>query len=219
MKLIIAIVFSITLLAAGCEDPAANKPKAVTSEPSASKSASNSDSLAATPAAAKGEALTISAETSKVSFVGSKVTGSHNGGFKEFSGSIDLVNARPEESSVQVKMDANSVFADDPGLTDHLKSADFFDAAKFPFASFRSTKIEPTGVTGEYTVTGDLELRGTPKSVTFPARIDVSDDAVSVKADFRINRKDFGIVYAGKADNLIRDDVAITLDVKAGRQR
>jgi hypothetical protein len=54
--------------------------------------------------------------------------------------------------------------------------------------------------------------------VTFPATIAVDDSSVSVKSEFSINRKDFGIVYAGKADDLIRDDVVIKLDLNASRK-
>jgi len=70
-----------------------------------------------------------------------------------------------------------------------------------------------------YTVTGDLEMRGIKKSVTFPATIAVTPTDVSVNSEFAINRKDFGIVYAGKADDLVRDDVVIHLDLKAARQK
>jgi polyisoprenoid-binding protein YceI len=148
-----------------------------------------------------------------VLFTGSKVTGKHEGGFADFTGTIDLVNKKPEESSVSVEIVTASVFADDPDLTGHLKSADFFDVEKFPKASFKSTKISPAA-SGGYEVTGDLQLHGQTRPITFPAAITVGDDAVTVAADFSINRKDFGIVYAGKADDLIRDGVVIKLDLK-----
>ena len=64
-------------------------------------------------------------------------------------------------------------------------------------------------------VTGDLSLHGVTKSITFPAKLAMDGEAVKVSADFAINRKDFGIVYAGKADDLIADNVAIVLDLTA----
>jgi polyisoprenoid-binding protein YceI len=221
MKIFFMAVLSLSVFLIACEDPAANKPKAVTSDPTANKpaNAANNGGTAATTSA-KGEALQITPANSAVTFIGSKVTGKHNGGFTTFTGTLDLVNGKPEESSVSVEIDANTLFADDPKLTDHLKSADFFDVAKFPKASFKSTKIESGARPPDnYTVTGDLELHGVTKSVTFPAKIDVTDSDVTVKSAFRINRKDFGIVYAGKADDLIRDDVAIALDVKVPRKK
>lgn len=217
MKIISLVILSLSVFLTACEDPAANKPKATTSEPSANKPANSANTAAP---AAKGEALALTAENSKVLFTGSKVTGKHEGGFKAFSGTINLVNGKPDESNVSVDIDTASIFSDDPKLTDHLKSADFFDVAKFPKATFKSAKITPDAKDGAtHSVTGDLELHGQTKSITFPATINVADDSVSVKAAFSINRKDFGIIYAGKTDDLIRDDVVITLDLKTVRKK
>lgn len=222
MKKIALGILSLSLFLAACEDPAANKPKATTTN-STTNTATNTQS-ATTPAtkpATKGEALPLTADNSKVEFTGSKVTGKHDGGFKAFAGTIDLVNAKPEESSVTVDIDTSSVFVDDEGLAKHLKSADFFDVEKFPKASFASTKIVPDAAkgAGNYTVTGDFTLHGQTKSITFPAKITVTDADVAVESEFSINRKDFGIVYAGKADDLIRDDVVIRLNLKSSRKK
>ena len=218
MKIISLALLFLSVFLTACEDPAANKPKATTSEPTENKPA-NSANTAAAPAV-KVETLAINAENSKVLFTGSKVTGKHDGGFKLFGGTINLVNDKADESSVSVEIDTVSIFADDPKLTEHLKSADFFDVAKFPRATFKSTRITADAKDGNtHSVTGDLELHGQKKSITFPATITVADDSVTVKADFRINRKDFGIVYTGPSDNLIRDDVALMLNVKASRKK
>lgn len=218
MKIVSAVILSLSVFLAACEDPAANKPRATTSEPSSVKAANASDTGAVR--AAKGEALAVMPSNSSVLFTGSKVTGKHEGGFKVFTGTIDLVNGKPEESSVSVDIETPSVFADDEKLAGHLKSADFFDVEKFPKASFHSTKITPgTKPDSNYDVTGDLELHGKTKSITFPATITVADDSVTVLAGFSINRKDFGIVYAGKADDLIRDDVVIGLNLKTPRKK
>lgn len=211
-----AILF-LSMFLAACEDPAANKTRALTSN--ASTPVANSQ--VAAPARAKGESLAITPENSKVLFTGSKVTGKHEGGFNRFTGSIDLVNGKPEDSSVRVDIETPSVFTDTDGLTKHLQSGDFFEVEKFPKASFASTKIVSDAAKGEnnYTVTGDLELRGVKKSVTFPATITVTPADVAVNSEFSINRRDFGIVYAGKADDLIRDDVVIKLDLSSPRKK
>lgn len=221
MKIILLVILSLFVFLTACEDPAANKPKATTSDPSTNKSANVANAAnTATASSAKTEGLKISPENSAVTFVGSKVTGKHDGGFKVFTGTIDLVNGKAEESKVSVDIDANSVFADDPKLTTHLKSPDFFNVAKFPKATFKSTKIEAGAKAPDtHTVTGDLELHGQTKSITFPATITVAEDSATVKAEFSINRKDFGIVYAGKVDDLIRDDVVLKLNVKAPRKK
>ena len=222
MKYLMVGSRGFSLLAAACEDPAANKTKATVTN-SASNSAANAGnavSVASVPAA-KGEALVINSENSKVELTGSKVTGKHEGGFKNLSGTIDFVNNKPEESTVTVDIDTASVYADDDKLTGHLKSADFFDVQKFPKATFKSTRIEADSAKGanSYTVTGDFDLHGVTKSISFPATIKAGPDAVDVDAEFSVNRKDFGIVYAGTADDLIRDDVVIRLNLKAPKKK
>lgn len=214
MKAIFLSLFVAVLISSACADPAANKPKATTTEPAKTTTTGSPTDLKS-----DGSALAISADNSKIEFTGSKVTGKHDGGFKSFKGLIDLVDEKPEKSKVAVEIDMTSVFTDADGLTKHLQTGDFFEVEKNPTASFASTKIEPSGAAGSYSVTGDLTLRGVKKSVTFPATITVTPDAVAVKAEFSINRKDFGIVYAGKADDLIRDDVVIRLDLRSPRKK
>ena len=111
-----------------------------------------------------------------------------------------------------------SVKTDTDQLTQHLKTPDFFDVSKFPQASFTSTEIKPGGDKGaSHTITGNFQLHGITKSISFPATISVTPEAVNVESTFSINRKDFGINYAGAADNLIRDDVVMSLHIKAGK--
>jgi polyisoprenoid-binding protein YceI len=168
------------------------------------------------PVPAGGSTYTFSQEGSKLEWVGAKVTGKHDGGFKTFTGTVRVPDGKIESGSVTVDIDTESVFSDAEKLTGHLKSPDFFDTAKFPKARFTSTSIKPGGEAGAtHTVTGNLNLHGVTKSITFPAKIQQSDGEVTVKAEFGINRKDFGILYAGKADDLIKDDVLIKLDLHA----
>jgi polyisoprenoid-binding protein YceI len=199
------MVLSGLVLVTACGNPATNKSQAVTGE--ATKATS-------TPAAA-GQRFPITPEHCKIEFIGSKVTGSHNGSFQKFSGEINYTGD-PTTSRVNITIDMNSITADDPKLTEHLKTADFFDVAKFPTAKFESTAIRAGGDKGaSHTITGNLTLHGVTKSISFPATISATADAVTVNSDFAINRKDFGINYAGAADNLIRDDVVLKLTIHA----
>ena len=200
---VITIISGLMFLIA-CSDPAADKSKAVTGE-----------AAQVTPQNVAGQKYVINAQNSKVEFVGSKVTGSHNGSFGSFTGQVDYAGA-PEKSRVNITIDTNSIAADDPKLTEHLKTADFFDVAKFPQSTFVSTEIKPGGESGAtHTVTGNLTMHGVTKSITFPATIAVTPEAATVDSTFSINRKDFGIVYAGAADNAIRDNVVLTLKIRA----
>lgn len=207
MRLGIAITILTGLMfVTACSDPAADQPRATTGA-----------ATQVSPQSVAGQKYQITSQNSKVEFIGSKVTGSHNGSFQQFSGEINYAGA-PERSRVRVTMDTNSLTTDDPKLTQHLKTADFFDVAKFPQATFESTEIKAGGSSGAtHTITGNLTMHGVTKSVTFPATINVSPDLATVDANFSINRKDFGINYAGAQDNLIRDDVVLKLTIRANK--
>src|SRR6266576_4751210 len=205
-----AALIILAALSYGCADPAANKTKAIVTNAAPESNSSK-------PAGA--EKLVISAENSKVEFVAAKDTRSHQGSFKQFAGTIDFVPNDSGSSHVAIDIDTASVVTDEPDLTAHLKTLDFFDVAKYPKASFVSTKITPNESSGTQTVTGNFDLHGEKKSITFPATIQIAPESVSANAEFAINRKDFGIVFAGKADDLIRDGVVIKLTVKVPRTK
>ncbi|HEY2963207.1 MAG TPA: YceI family protein [Pyrinomonadaceae bacterium] len=199
------LVLAALMLVAACGNPATNKSRAVTGE---AAQVSPSQPVG-------GQKYLITPQHCKIEFTGSQVTGTHNGSFQKFSGEIDYAG-NPETSRVSVTIETDSLTADDPKLTNHLKTADFFDVAKYPQAKFVSTAIKPGGEKGaSHTVTGNLTLHGVTKAVTFPATIAATADAIKVDADFTINRKDFGITYAGPTDNLIRDDVVLKLTIHA----
>ena len=197
----------------GCDDPAKGKAKATTGE----AVSTTSQSAVANGAAPQGTVKYVFDQTSsKVEFVGSKVTGKHDGGFGTFKGTVDVVDGAPEKSKVDVQIETDSITTDTEKLTGHLKSPDFFDTAKNPTATFVSTEIKKGGEKGAtHTVTGNLTIKGISKSVTFPATIKVAGDSASLDAEFSINRRDFSLNYPGKPNDLIRDDVLIKLSIKA----
>ena len=205
-SIVITILAGLMFLVA-CSDPAADKSRAVTGE--AAKTASP-----ATAPAGQGTKYQITAQNSKIEFVGSKVTGSHDGGFNQFSGELFVGgDGKLLDSGNKVEIDTTSIWSDNDRLTGHLKSADFFDTEKYPAATFVSTDINQDGTNS--TVKGNLTLHGHTKEISFPANIQVSDAAVEVKADFSINRFDFEMKYPGKADDLIRKEVVLKLNVRA----
>jgi polyisoprenoid-binding protein YceI len=160
----------------------------------------------------------FSNENSTIEFTGAKVTGKHLGSLGRFSGTIQLVSNDPTKSRVGTEIDMSSLRADDEKLTEHLKSADFFDIARFPIARFESTSIRSGGENGATnTVTGNLELHGVTKSITFPATIRTGGDTVDVDAEFAIDRQDFNVTYPGMPDDLIKDEILVKLTVRAKR--
>lgn len=213
----IAAAAAIALASLGCDDPAKGKSRATVASAvtiASPTAPAVSGAPSAAPAAAGGT-FKFSEAASKIAFVGSKVTGKHDGSFGKFTGSVTLVGGDPTKGSVTVEFDTASITTDTPKLTGHLKSPDFFDVAKFPKAVFTSTSLKAGGDKGAtHTVTGNLELHGASKSVTFPATIRLTGDGVEVDAEFSINRKDFGLNYPGKIDDLIRDDVLIRLTIR-----
>lgn len=201
----------LLILLAGCAaNPADNLPAAQVSSSSPSPSAPAGGS--ATPDA-PAVSLPLDGKAGLVGFVGSKVTGKHEGSFKDYAGTIKLVDNNPEKSSVEVEIQIKSLVTDDPDLTEHLQSEDFFEMGKFPTAKFVSSSITKKDQT--YQVTGSLTMHGVTKTIAFPAKIEASKDQVQVKAEFVIDRFDFDMKYKGKADNLIRKEVVIQLDLKA----
>ena len=165
------------------------------------------------PKPASGQ-LKLSPENTKVAFVGSKMIGSHEGAFLAFSGTVDYKSGDPLTAAINVGIDLASVKTDSEKLDGHLKSPDFFDVEKFPKATFVSTGVAAGGADGAtHTVNGEFTLHGVQKAIAVPAKIEVSEKKVSVSSEFTINRKDYGIVYPGMPDNLIKDDVVIKLSV------
>lgn len=175
----------------------------------------------ATAADVVGDTLAIDTTSSEVGWTGRKVTGKHDGTFGSYAGYL-IVDTTGVQA-VRMTFDTRTITSDAPRLTEHLKSDEFFDVAKYPEAVFESTSIVPiadsvdaaTGQQTQFTVTGNLTMHGVTKSVTFPASIRKSPSSVAARAEFAINRKDWGIVYTGKPDDLIRDEVDIRFNVIA----
>jgi polyisoprenoid-binding protein YceI len=203
MKPYLALPAAIALLGlASCENPA--------------EKTTNADvkgAVAKTTDTAEGTKYVFT-PASKIEFTGSKVTGKHDGGFKVFTGHFTVKDGAAVGNDHKVVIDMASTWADDEKLTDHLKSSDFFDVEKYGQTTFDVTELKKNSDTS-YTVSGNFKLHGVEKNISFPAEVSQNGDSVKIKAEFDINRKDFGIVYAGQADNLIRDEVVIRLDLEA----
>jgi polyisoprenoid-binding protein YceI len=145
-----------------------------------------------------------------ITFVGSKPQGKHEGGFKTVTGTASVDKDDLTTLKISLDIDMNTLYSDNPKLTTHLKSADFFGVKANPKSKFVSTKVEKSG--DDYKVTGDLTMLGKTKSITFPAKLAVTADGLTVTSSFTIDRTQWGMTYgAGKVDN----DVKLTVSVKA----
>lgn len=145
------------------------------------------------------------------------------GHFPKVSGTLTLDESNITGSKVEATIDVASIETRDPQRDAHLKSADFFDAEKFPTMSFKSTGIKRTG-DGELAVEGDLTIHGVTRKVTFavegptPAAKDPwGNTRVGISAATKISRKDFGLTWNAALETggiLVGDEAAITLDVQ-----
>lgn len=160
----------------------------------------------------KARPLFLDTSMSKVGFVGSKVTKDHEGSFETFDGKALLNGYSPV--SFEVTVDTASVVTQYEKLTAHLKNEDFFFASKYPEARFVSRQVLRGGQgSATHTVIGELTLRAVTKKITFPISLVTTDAGATGLAEFKINRKDFGMVYAGMADDLINDQVLLKLNL------
>lgn len=145
------------------------------------------------------------------------------GSFRALSGVLNLDEADVTGSSVEAFLPVATLSTGDEQRDGHLKSADFFDAEKFPTITFKSNEVKRTGE-GEYAVTGDLTLRGVTKPVTFavegpsaPGKDPWGNLRIGLSATTRINRKDFGLTWNSALEAggvLVGDEVGLTLDVQ-----
>jgi polyisoprenoid-binding protein YceI len=143
------------------------------------------------------------------------------GKFDKFDGKAELAE-KFEKSKFTVSAEAASIDTGVAKRDEHLRSPDFFDAAKFPNLTFTSTKV--AGKPDSFKLTGDLTIHGVTKSVTFDAKyLGAVDDGMGhEKAAFtaktKINRKDFGLKWGGvvEAGPVVGDEVTLDLRIEAG---
>lgn len=158
------------------------------------------------------EELTLMKDGSKIEFVGSKPDGKHSGGFKKFEVAAIADFETPSRSSINIQIDATSLWSDDERLTNHLKSPDFFDVRKYPAITFESTEIIP-GDEGKATIRGNMDMLGKSVEIEVPAEAEVTDETIELTANFEIDRTKWGMSYGqGKVDNTVK--ISTTLKLK-----
>lgn len=163
--------------------------------------------LVAAPVLAADTKYTLTGENTKIEFTGTKPGGKHDGGFKKVAGTATVTDGNLATLKIEVEIETDSLYSDDPKLTGHLKSPDFFGVKDNPKATFKTTKVEK-GDKG-YTVTGDLTLLGKTKSVSFPAEV-AAGDSLTLNATFPIDRNDWGMSFGkGKVDDKVTIRVAV----------
>lgn len=144
------------------------------------------------------------------------------GTFDTFSGTITI--AEDGTPSVQAEIDVTSINTKNEQRDGHIRSADFFDADKFPKATFVSTGVAAKG--DDYVLTGDFTLKGVTKPVELALEFNGVNPGMGqgpvagFEATTVLNRKDFGIDIEMPLETggvVVGDKVTITLEIEAGQ--
>ena len=186
-----------------------------------------------------GETLTVNSDSTTV-----KWTAYHKGGLNPRFGTTKTTGTFAVENgnltSGSLVSDLNSLTTDpaavDPKLSDgktsadldgHLKSADFFDTAKYPSVKFDITKVEDLAAGTESkvagankTVSGNLTIKDKTVNVSFPAKVEVTENGLTMLSNFTINRQDWGLAYGTEGDPkdwMISQEVDLELNIVAGK--
>ncbi len=119
--------------------------------------------------------------------------------FSDIQGTISVNNAKPADSSVNVTIPLSSLNTNVAALDEHLKNADFFDAAKYPNITFKSTKVQALGK-NKYKITGNLTVKDVTKPVVLDAVLNKQGEhpmtkaqSIGFNATTSCNRSAFGV--------------------------
>jgi polyisoprenoid-binding protein YceI len=149
------------------------------------------------------------------------------GFFKSFEGSLETDGDDFEGAEISFALNIDSIDTNQSQRDEHLKSADFFNAAEYPQITFKSTSFEKTDDDDEYELTGDLTIKGVTKQVKLNAEYGGStqDFYGNTKAGFevtgKINRKEFGLTYdpiteAGSV--VLGEDIKLSINIQFAKQ-
>jgi polyisoprenoid-binding protein YceI len=160
---------------------------------------------------------------STIGFKVHQFLGTTNGRFTKFSGEIDIDREHPEKSSVSARIDVRSIDTRIQKRDDHLRSAEFFNAAKSPEITFKSRSVTRTGPqSGD--ILGDLTMQGITKPITLHVKLltpfsnEVKQTRWAVTTE-PIMRRDFNLMFSQGAEAVsgISQTVAINIEVEATR--
>ena len=160
---------------------------------------------------------------STIGFTVHQFLGTSHGKFAKFDGKIDIDREHPEKSSVVAKIDVRSV---DTGIVkrdNHLRSAEFFNVAKFPEITFKSGRVRQTGQqSGD--IFGDLTMHGVTKPITLHVKLGspISNDTKETRwavTTEPLKRRDFNLMFSQSAESIsgIGQTVAVNIEVEASR--
>jgi polyisoprenoid-binding protein YceI len=163
---------------------------------------------------AKEKEIKVNTEASKIGWYGTKIVGnSHTGTIALKEGSLKMDGKELTGGSFIIDMKTIKESKDSEKLVGHLKSDDFFGVATYPTTAFTITSVKSNG-NGSYDVTGDLTIKASTESITFPAKVVATKDGYEATATITFDRSKFDVRYGSDSffDNL--GDKAISNDIK-----
>lgn len=172
------------------------------------------------------QTLKVDTKASSFNWIGKKITGEHNGTINIQNGNLAVEGDKLVGGDFTIDVNSLKVLdlkdADyNAKLTGHLKSADFFDVAKYPTANFKITKATPKGG-ANYDIAGNLTINGVTQAITFPATVSVDKKGTATAAaKFEVDRTKFGSKYASKSffdaigDKAIYDNFIVDVKLAA----
>src|SRR5438105_6392512 len=173
----------------------------------------------------RGETYKFDPTHSKIAFQVRHLLGTARGEFHKFTGTIDFDRERPERSTVTAIIPLASIDTKIAKRDQHLLSADFFDAAKFPGITFRSRAVKRTGAdSGD--ITGDLTMHGVTRPITLHVKLmsPITGDSLPTRTRWQvttdpIHRKDFNLVFSGSTEAIsgIGQEVMPAIEIEAVR--
>jgi polyisoprenoid-binding protein YceI len=164
---------------------------------------------------------------STIGFKVRHMLGSAKGKFTKFNGTIEVDREHPEKSSVVATIQAASIDTANAKRDEHLRTADFFNVAKFPEITFKSRRVKQTGAsTGE--IMGDFTMHGVTRPITLNVQLlgDPGSAAQSPTTRWRLTtaplkRSEFKLGWSKGVEivSMIGDDVAVDIQIQAVRDR
>jgi polyisoprenoid-binding protein YceI len=148
------------------------------------------------------------------------------GKFTKFTGSVLADQADFSDAQIDLSIDVSSINTEDAQRDQHLRSADFFDAEKYPSITFKSKSLHPNGK-GKFKLTGDLSMHGVTREITLDVAYKgtVADPFNNTKAGFKItgvlDRTQFGLTWNGKLSTgnlLVGNEVNLDINIELIRK-
>ena len=176
-------------------------------------------------AAKVADTYNVDVNSSSIAWTGYKVTGKHTGTVKVKNGNLSWDAGKLTGGSFEIDM--NSINCTDlegeyaGKLVGHLKSDDFFGAAKYPTAKFVITKAIPQDTKGNYKIVGNLTIKETTKEVKFLAAVSESNGAINASGKITVDRSEYNVKYGsgsffdGLGDKTIYDEFDLQVSLVA----